>query len=590
MRLVRVSIWVMVVLAVACTSKSKGGRAKEPAVATVGTRTITQAYYEDRLEKMDRSLLPDTLDLAGRRKFLEFIVNKEVLALKAEELGYADDPEVKAQLALLEEQLLLSTSVDRAIKDKIAVTDEEVQSFYDHSKRKVLTKQILLATRAEADAVLEDLRAGASFDSMVDVHSIVPRVDEEGNGLPLQRRAIFGEVNYGRATPAVEKAIFETPLNQFAPEPVQTPYGWHIFMPISETPEKLRPLADERERIVQQITARKRREATNEYYESVLAKRNFSLHQDGIDVIVEKMPPDADQPIDPANEVKPVIDFTFQERETPLFEVAGKKYTVGDFSDLYDRTIYPERPKKWVGAQGLYFWIRDVWLKPLQIEQARQDGVDKLPEVVNELKTRNEMLMVGQLHTKLIAEQVPTPTEDDIRKFYDAHANVYVEKEKRICNLIFHPREAVVRRAYDEVVGGADFVATAIRFNDYATEAKDVQTAAFSRDDDKHKELADSAFARDVKQYTRPFKTSQGWIVLQVQQIIPERPFALEDIRENVVQDWETQWSENKLNELLADWKKSYPITVDDKVLAAAAVRRTDVFVPGATTPAGGTQ
>jgi hypothetical protein len=108
-----------------------------------------------------------------------------------------------------------------------------------------------------------------------------------------------------------------------------------------------------------------------------------------------------------------------------------------------------------------------------------------------------------------------------------------------------------------------------------------LEAVAFARDDEKHKELANSASAKNLNAYSQPFKTSQGWIILQVQQIIPERPFALEDIRENVVQDWQNTWSENRLNELLVDWKKEYNVTVNDKVLADAEIRRTDVVVPG---------
>jgi len=584
MRRVRASIWALVFLAAAC-SKSKEGR-QDAVVAKVGSHQVTKAYYEDRLEKMDRSLLPDTLDLAGKRKFLEFIINKEVLALKAEELGYAEDPEVKAQFAILEEQILHGKSVEVAIKDKVAATDAEIQKFYDESKHKILVKQIIVPTKKEADDLLPLLRAGANFDSMVDVHSHVPRIGDDGMEIPVAQRAIFGELEYGRANPKVEAAIFDTPVGQVA-EPVETAYGWHIFLPFSESPVKKRTLEEERPLIDEQIARRKRREATNDYYESILTKHKFNAQGEALALINRKMPPDSDEPVDPANEVKPVIDFNFQERETLLFEVDGKKYTVGDFSDRYDQTSWPERPKKWVGAQGLYYWIRDVWLKPLQIEQARADGIDKLPEVVNEMKLRHEMLMVGQLHDKLIGEQVPTPSEDDLRKFYDDHAKIYVEKEKRICNVIFHPRETVVRRAYEEIRGGADFVATAIRYNDNATKPEDVRTVAFSRDDQKHALIADSAFTRELHQYTQPFKTggrdpgTQGWVMLQVQQIIPERPFALEDVKENVVQDWQSDWSEKHLNELLVDWKKQVPIEVDEKILLATEVRRTDVVVPG---------
>jgi len=99
--------------------------------------------------------------------------------------------------------------------------------------------------------------------------------------------------------------------------------------------------------------------------------------------------------------------------------------------------------------------------------------------------------------------------------------------------------------------------------------------------------IVDSAFTRELHQYTQPFKTggrdpgTQGWVMLQVQQIIPERPFALEDVKENVVQDWQSDWSEKHLNELLVDWKKQVPIEVDEKILLATEVRRTDVVVPG---------
>ena len=176
------------------------------------------------------------------------------------------------------------------------------------------------------------------------------------------------------------------------------------------------------------------------------------------------------------------------------------------------------------------------------------------------------------------------------QKFFKDHASVYVDKEKRICNLIFHPRERVVRRAYEEIKGGADFVQTAIRYNDSATEPKDVQTPPFSADETKFHDIAQVAFALKKGEVSEPFKTtepSQGWVTLQVQQIIPERPFVLEDVREFVVKDWQAQWSEDHLNALLVEWKQKMPIQIDDNVLAAAAVRRDDVFVPGRTMAAG---
>lgn len=580
MRSERAFILSLVVLTVACNSKSPGpDAAAGPIVARVGTHTISKNYYEERIAKMERKFLPDTLDMAGKRKFLDTIINKEVMALKAEDLGYADDPDLQQVLQSFEETLLHNKSVELAIQDKIGVTEEEIQAFYDKSKEDVLVKHILLPTHSAAEEVVEELRAGADFDSMVDVHSLVPRTAADGSDIPLQQRAIFGWLSYGEANPEVERAAFDTPMSQYS-DPVLTAYGWHIFMPYSRRDHKRPPFADEHDRIQRQIEARKRRSATNEYYESILKDHGFVMHDDALAIAFDKLPPDPQDFPDPNTEVKPIIDYTYQERQMPLFEVDGKTYTIGDFSDRYDSTNFQERPKKWTGSQGLYFWIRDVWMKPLQVEQARKDGVDKLPEVATEIKLRREMFMVGGLHNRLIDSQTPEPTEEQIQETYNKHADAYVEKEKRVCNLIYHLRERVVRRAYEEIQGGADFVETAIRYNDNAVKPEDVRTAAFSEDDEKHAELVSHAFALDLKGISEPFKTKEGWVCLQVEQIIPKRQFALDEIRDTVIQDWKTEWGENRLNELLQEWKKEYPITVDDEVLSKVHIDRDDVYVP----------
>jgi hypothetical protein len=41
------------------------------------------------------------------------------------------------------------------------------------------------------------------------------------------------------------------------------------------------------------------------------------------------------------------------------------------------------------------------------------------------------------------------------------------------------------------------------------------------------------------------------------------------------------QWSEDRLNELLEEWRQQFPIEIFDKVLAEAEVRRDDVVIPG---------
>jgi parvulin-like peptidyl-prolyl isomerase len=555
-----------------------------PLVASVGGRPVTKAYYETRLERMDREFLPDTLDLAGKREFLDFIINKELMALKAEEMGVDEDPQLVKTLKMIEDNAVYKQAVDRLCEGKIDATEEEIQAFYEAKKEQVLVKHILLETLHEAQDVYQKLQDGADFDQMVQEYSIVPAQDTEGLSIPLEQRAVFGWVEYGRTQPWVEEAIFNGELNKPL-EPLQTAYGWHIFMPVAREPKRQSPLAEQRENIATQIKMRKRRVISEEYYENILKEKGFELERSTLEFIYDMLPEDLppDQAPDPNTEVKPVIPFSIADRTKMLMKVGDKKYTVGDFSDEYDDTSWFERPKRNYGSMGLYYWIRNGWLKPLQLQYAYDHGVADDPVVVAEVSKRREQMMVNYLHQNLIGSQVPEFSEEELREFYENHLDVYVDKEKRVFNLIFHPRERVVRRAYDIIKNGGDFVETAIRFNDNATEPHHVQTPAFARDDPDFAEIAEVGWSLDLKEMSEPFKTDSGWVLLQYALNIPEQPFEFETIREFVERDMKSDWSEKRLNTLLAEWKQQYDVEIYDDVLADAEVRRDDVVVPGKT-------
>lgn len=571
-------------LGLACGDRGGPDAAKSTLVAKVADRTITQEYFEERLEKMERRFLPDTLDLAGRRKFLDYIINKELMAIKAEELKYGEDPGLMKHLATMEENLTLNTAIEEITKGKLDVKPEEIEAFEEKKKEKVLAKHILVRTRAEAEALRKELEAGADFDSLASKHTQTLRVDPKTNEpLTLAQRTIFGEVQYGDAIIPVEEAVFSTPLGKIS-QPVETGYGWHLFKPVSVTPVTRSPLDGEgRRRNEVQIQLRRKRTLVENYYGEIAKNHGLRIDDETLAFIYDKLPIDLqpeDAP-DPKTEVKPVIGFTVGERARFLFEVDGKTYTVGDFSNQYDATSWFERPKRVTGSMGIRYWIRDRWLRPLQLEHARKNGIHELPAVADEMKLRREQMIVTMLHSNLVGTSAPDPTAEQVREFYDDHQDLYIDKERRRCNIIFNVQERVVRRAYDELKEGKDFVEVAIRYNEGATNPEHVLTQDFSVDTPDFGEIAPEAFRLELGKYSEPFKTSQFWVILQLDRITPEGLLPFEDVQENVAEDFKNQWREDKLNELLAQWKESVKIEVYDKALLAAEVRRSDVFVPG---------
>jgi peptidyl-prolyl cis-trans isomerase C len=563
---------------------------KNEVVARVAGRPITRSYFEQRLAKMDRRYLPDTLDLAGKRKFLDFIVNKELMALKAEELKYGEDPRVVQNMQLYGDRLAERAAIDHLCAGKLDASDADIDAFQKKRANKVLTKHILVRTRREAAELRKQLEAGAHFDSLAARYSMAPRVNANtGEEIPWEKRLFFGSVQFGEAIIPVEEAVFGTAIDQVS-EPVETGYGWHLFKPISmEQVSMPTPDSEGRRRIATQIQLRRKRLITEDYWAEIAKDHGYSIDDEAVAFLFDKFPPDADpsEAPDPKTEVKPVLGFTQAERERPLFELEGKTYTIGDFCDRYDATSWFERPKRVTGALGVKYWIRDKWMKQIQLDRARKDGIYDLPEVADEVKLRREQMMVAMLHENLVGSQAPEPTEDQLREFYEQHAKFYVDKEKRHVNIIFNAQERVVRRALEEIEGGKSFVEVAVRYNEGATKPEDVQTVGFSIDTPEFKEIAPRAFALEkVGDRTEPFKTSTFWVMLQLAHIAPERQLGLDEIRENVAQDWKNQWTEGKLNELLAQWKTGVKIEVDEDALGRTTVSREDVFVPGRPAPA----
>ena len=593
------SIWRALALAacaVAAASACKdngadeagGSGAKNAVVATVGGRPITLSYYEQRLAKMDRHFLPDTLDMAGKRKFLDFIVNKEFMVLRAEELQYGDDPIVTGNMKILEENLTINGALDQLTKGKLEPTDAEIDAFEQKKTQKTMAKQLAVKTRAEADEVRKKLQAVPISIAVARQVSILPKVSAKGDSIPDLMR-INMEVAFGDAIIPVEEAVFATAVGEIS-EPVQTGYGWQLFKPISIAEVARSPLdAEGRRRIGVQIQLRRKRRLVEDYYEGILQEHKFKLDENTLAMLYDKLPEDLapESAPDPTKEEKPILPLSHEDRSRFLFEVDGQKHTAGDFSDKYDQTNWFERPKRITGSVGIRFWIRDRWLRPLQLERARRDGIPQLPVVADELKMRREQMMISVLHQNLVGDQAPVPNDQQMEEFYEKHKDVYVSPEHRRCNVIVNPQERIVRRAAEEIKGGKDFVEVAIAYNENASSPEQVKTPEFGRDTEGFKEIAPAAFElQKIGEHTEPFKVSTMWVMLQLDAIIPVRQFPLDEILEDVATDWQNQWREDKLNELLLDWKSKVPIQVNDKVLEKAEVQRDDVFVPGRPTPA----
>src|SRR5262249_55730053 len=117
------------------------------------------------------------------------------------------------------------------------------------------------------------------------------------------------------------------------------------------------------------------------------------------------------------------------------------------------------------------------------------------------------------------------PSEDQIKDFYDAHSDEFVQPETRTVEQILFTDEAAAKAASDELSKGEDFAKEAQK----AGTSADQLTLGTVKRDDLPPEIADAVFGATQNQPTQPVKSDFGWHIFRITAITPESTRTLAD-------------------------------------------------------------
>ncbi len=280
--------------AVSGGAASGGAQTATPAdpnavVLELGNKTVSVAGFEKRFNIALRALAAqqgaplDEATLAQfaslRPNFLDQFATQEVLLQQAQERGVevskADvDAELEAarasaggnfQQALtvagyqneaelrsyIRESLTLQRVVEQ-IRSNITVDDNAVRTFYDNNKdqfgqsEQVCAQHILVADKAKADELYQQLQNGGDFAELAAANSIDPGSKDSGGDL--------GCLSRGQTVPEFEAAAFGAEVGTIT-EPVQSQFGYHIIKVNEKNPATTTPFAQVRDQVRQQLVS-----------------------------------------------------------------------------------------------------------------------------------------------------------------------------------------------------------------------------------------------------------------------------------------------------------------------------------------------
>ena len=237
---------------------AKAAAAASPAT---GKELYPKAYYDLMLKDRLAQGQPDTPEL--RTALREELNTRELLLREAKKKGLDKNPEVKTQMDLTSQTVLVRAFVAEWVKAN-PVSDAVLQKEYDAIKAQMGDKEykvrhILVEKEDEAKEIIVLLQKGEKFEKLAE------RSKDPGS------KANGGDLDWnapGNFVKPFSDAMVKLPKGKFTTVPVQTQFGWHVIE-VDDIREAKVPPFDE---VKPQLAQRMQGQQLEVYFKDLRAK------------------------------------------------------------------------------------------------------------------------------------------------------------------------------------------------------------------------------------------------------------------------------------------------------------------------------
>jgi len=189
---------------------------------TVNGKPIPKSRVDFIVKQRTSQGQPDSEQ--ARKQILENLITQEVVAQEAARRGFAKQAEVRTQLDLLRQQVLVQALVQDHLK-KHPIEDETMMAEYNRVKasrgdKEYKVRHILVDRDTEAKEIISQLKKGTKFEDLAK-QSKDPGSKEKG-----------GDLDWNPATTFVKPfadALVKLEKGKYTEAPVQTQFGWHVI-------------------------------------------------------------------------------------------------------------------------------------------------------------------------------------------------------------------------------------------------------------------------------------------------------------------------------------------------------------------------
>ncbi|MDW8337418.1 MAG: peptidylprolyl isomerase, partial [Tepidimonas sp.] len=164
------------------------------------------------------------IDEQARAQLREEAILREIFMQEAERRGLRASPEVKAQLELATQTVLIR-ELFADEQRRHPVTEAELRAEYDRLAQAMgqeyRARHILVDTEEDAKAILAELAKGAKFEDLARQRSKDKGSGANGGDLDWATPDVF--------VPEFGQAMAKLSKGETSREPVKSPFGWHVI-------------------------------------------------------------------------------------------------------------------------------------------------------------------------------------------------------------------------------------------------------------------------------------------------------------------------------------------------------------------------
>ena len=204
-------------------AQEKAAPAKGQAAAPAASKDIyPKAYFDVLVKERLGQGQPDTPEM--RNAVREELITRELLVREAKKKGLDKNADVKTQMDLSSQTVLVRAYVSEWVKAN-PIPDAALRKEYETIKSQMGDKEykvrhILLEKEDEAKDVIVELQKGTKFEKLAE------RSKDPGS------KANGGDLDWnapGNFVKPFSEAMIKLPKGKFTTQPVQTQFGWHVI-------------------------------------------------------------------------------------------------------------------------------------------------------------------------------------------------------------------------------------------------------------------------------------------------------------------------------------------------------------------------